>query len=153
MMKFLEPFRIKMKNRSISLEYDETKLVDLINDTDLFQSIDQNELIKKNLCTDFKIYESILFHLLQNAIKFSPSFSTVSVFCQFKPIQSQEAKLHGYLVTKIIDKGPGFEADKNLKIFKTFAQVGLNQTKCETSGVGIGLSTAQALCQFLGGKL
>jgi len=36
MMKFLEPFRIKMKNRIISLEYDETKLVDLINDTDLF---------------------------------------------------------------------------------------------------------------------
>ena len=114
---------------------------------------DQNEIIKQNLCTDYQLYESILFHLLQNAIKYSPSHTTVKVVCFFKPIKQKDSIFSGYLVTKVKDRGPGLDVGKRLKSYKTFSQCGLNQTKNQTAGVGIGLSTAQALTKYLGGEL
>jgi K+-sensing histidine kinase KdpD len=90
---------------------------------------------------------------MQNAIKYSPEGGKIQVTCHYKPIKDSTTKFHGYLVTQITDEGKGFRVNKNLKKFSTFSQAGLNQTKHDSAGVGIGLSTAQTLTLYLGGQL
>lgn len=58
------------------------------------------------------------------------------------------------MVTRITDMGKGIDPIKLRKrSYKTFAfsKAGSNQTKSETEGVGIGLSTADSLTTALGG--
>ena len=46
----------------------------------------EDVVFKESLCTDYKIYESIFFHLIENAIKYSPQEGTIKVECTFKPL-------------------------------------------------------------------
>lgn len=62
----------------------------------------------------------------------------------------------GYLVTKIIDEGKGINLNKWASgKFKSFNFTGLGNIlqQDETSGVGVGLSTASSLSKALGGYL
>lgn len=120
------------------------------------------------MCTDYSVYQSIFYHLISNAIKFSPPDSVVSVSVAFQPVKtegelnnsllanqpSHYGNLTGFLVTKITDRGKGIEpARLRNRKFKTFAfsKAGSNQVKSETEGVGVGLSTADSLTTALGG--
>ncbi len=44
-----------------------------------------NVEIQNRLCTDYNVYTSILFHLIYNAIKFSPPNEIINVEVYFKP--------------------------------------------------------------------
>jgi signal transduction histidine kinase len=92
-----------MASRSIELHFCDDGLLDIINNESRFLSIDQNEVIKDNLCTDYKIYESIFYHLMQNAIKYSPTEGIIKIEFSFKPFTQAGTKLNGYLVTRISD--------------------------------------------------
>ena len=85
MDEFMRPFKIKMMSKYIELDYCYNEFDDLINGDDVFVSIDQDDRIKEQLCTDYKIYESIFFHLMQNAIKYSPVEGTITVKFAYKP--------------------------------------------------------------------
>jgi len=60
-------------------------------------------MILENLCTDYKIYESIFYHLIQNAIKYSPTEGKIKVECSFRHYDKPGSDLSGHLVTKITD--------------------------------------------------
>ena len=45
-----------------------------------------NDLPLNSMSTDFKIFESILFHLLSNAVKYSPANTEVKLSVMFKPL-------------------------------------------------------------------
>ena len=40
--------------------------------------------VKKLICTDYKLYESILFHIVQNAIKFAKSHTEIKINVEYK---------------------------------------------------------------------
>lgn len=106
------------------------------------------------LCTDYNVYRSILFHLMQNASKYSPEDSVIEVTVKFEPLSQQSDNITGYLVTSIKDSGNGFNAGaRKLKRFDTFQLDGSNMNSSEIQGVGIGLSTAFALSRYMGGDL
>ena len=73
--------------------------------------------LQHNIYTDFKIYEDILFHIVQNAIKFAKPSTRILIKVDYK---SQKHPIYtGYLQTKFIDEGLGFNKDSAL--FNTFA--------------------------------
>ena len=40
--------------------------------------------VKKLICTDYKLYESILFHIVQNAIKFAKSRTEIKIKVEYE---------------------------------------------------------------------
>lgn len=68
---FMKPFQIKLKFRSIKI----------VLDIKFGPSA-----ITSDLCTDWKMYESVFYHLMQNAIKYSPTNSEIKVTIELKPL-------------------------------------------------------------------
>jgi K+-sensing histidine kinase KdpD len=93
---------------------------------------------------------------MQNAIKHSNNNSNITVEIYIKPLPLQQntfTKLISYLFTKIIDEGKGIDLKKwGANGFKSFNFIGSGANQeSETSGVGVGLSTAGSLTKALGG--
>lgn len=59
------------------------------------------------------------------------------------------------LKTTITDSGNGIASKLLPGLFETFSimKSGLNQLQSETSGIGVGLTTAKALVEALGGQI
>ena len=55
-----------------------------VADNHFFDSVAPIGSEQNRICTDFKIYESIFFHIMQNAIKYSTLYSTIKVKCSFE---------------------------------------------------------------------
>lgn len=58
------------------------------------------------LCTDFRIFEGIVYHLFANAVKYSDSSQTINVEITFRGPQSKELLLETLQVT-ITNRGVG----------------------------------------------
>ena len=63
-------------------------------------------MINKTIATDFNIYEGILFHIMQNALKFSNPSSKIEINTSCKMFSTAVDGLDGYLVTKVTNLGP-----------------------------------------------
>ncbi|MGH9862497.1 MAG: sensor histidine kinase [Candidatus Acidiferrales bacterium] len=86
--------------------------------------------------------DQVVTNLLGNAIKFSPSESTVTVAVR---------TLGAQVECRVIDHGPGIPADEVERIFDKFHQVGTPTKK--KGGTGLGLAIARALVQEHNGRL
>ena len=98
--------------------------------------------IPKETCTDWIIYTQILFHLIQNAFKFTQQGGRIKIRVSYHPIkllarknyslESQENEIEcaektfniyeetdslGFLITEVIDNGSGIEKIKFQKLF------------------------------------
>jgi len=109
---------------------------------------------KAQICTDFRIYDCILFNLLSNAVNHCPSNSKVTIKIGFEEFDSPA--FSGKLWTEITNDG-SFKDLKNSGgdlNFKTF-QIGEPEMDDERflKTVGIGLSTSEALSSHMGGEL
>jgi signal transduction histidine kinase/DNA-binding response OmpR family regulator len=125
-------------------------LVSLVNDiVDSFKALADKKKIKlifdhKNikeipLLIDKDKLEKILFNLLSNAFKFTPSGGEISVKVFYK---------NGLFHFEVSDTGKGIEKEVVEKIFERFFKSGKNKY-----GAGIGLSLTQSLVEILGGKI
>jgi PAS domain S-box-containing protein len=84
--------------------------------------------------------ERILFNLMENAAKYSPEDSKITV----------SSRTQGdFVVTRIIDHGLGISRDDEAKIFERFRRLGTSQQK--TKGVGLGLVVCKRLVEAQGG--
>jgi signal transduction histidine kinase len=83
--------------------------------------------------------EQVFNNLLDNAIKNSPSDSTVKL---------TSVRLDGWINTTIADNGPGIPADHLPHVFQRFYQVPGVRT-----GVGLGLAIAQEIVRAHGGHI
>jgi PAS domain S-box-containing protein len=84
--------------------------------------------------------ERILFNLMENAAKYSPEDSDLTV-------SSRREK--GLVVTRILDHGPGISPDDQVKLFEPFRQLETSQHR--TKGVGLGLVVCKRLAEAQGG--
>ncbi len=96
-----------------------------------------------SVCVDEKKTSTILFHLLNNAIKFSERGATVWL----------EARLgDSKLTLSVRDQGIGIPKDQHEVIFAKFHQVDSGHTR-RYGGTGLGLSIVKGLVEALEGRI
>ncbi|GGK70918.1 ATP-binding protein [Rufibacter glacialis] len=86
--------------------------------------------------------ETVLHHLLQNALKFNTQ-DTPEVWVEAAEQESQ------YVFT-VKDNGIGIPPDSHSKVFKIFYSV---QPKEQQENLGVGLSISRKIIQFVGGSI
>lgn len=91
-----------------------------------------------------KSIEAIVCILLDNAIKYGPEKSTITV-----TIKREDG--HGHIT--IADQGPGINAADLPHIFDRFYRADSSRTKEKVAGHGLGLSIAQKLVGLIGGTI
>jgi PAS domain S-box-containing protein len=84
--------------------------------------------------------ERILFNLMENATKYSPEDSKITVSSRTQG---------GFVVTRIIDQGLGISPDDQPKLFELFQQ--LETSRHLTKGTGLGLVVCKRLVEAQGG--
>ena len=86
--------------------------------------------------------QRILYHLISNAIKFSPAGSEISIHCRCTASQA--------LIT-VLDQGSGIPEEKLAQLLET----PLSSVHAEPAphGLGLGLPLAKAMAEGMGGRL
>jgi PAS domain S-box-containing protein len=84
--------------------------------------------------------ERILFNLMENAAKYSPEDSKITVSSRTQG---------GFVVTRIIDQGLGISLDDRAKLFEPFRR--LETSRPLTKGAGLGLVVCKRLVEAQGG--
>ena len=92
---------------------------------------------------DAKRMEQVLRNLLVNAIKYSPTGSTITV---------RGRRESRYLLLTIKDEGIGIAAADQPKIFERFYRVE-NEITRDVSGAGLGLAISRGIVEAHGGRL
>lgn len=85
----------------------------------------------------------ILYNLVQNAVKYSPTGSKIKVFARQKP---------DCLVIGVRDYGIGISAENQAKLFHSFQRLGLEPFG-KSKGIGLGLMVCLRLVEAHGGKI
>src|SRR4029450_8990791 len=85
----------------------------------------------------------IVWHLLSNAIKFTPKGGTVTLATM---IERQEA------ILKVPDSGPGIDPSFLPRIFDCFTQADSSLTRV-SGGLGVGLALVKQLVELHGGEI
>ncbi len=88
--------------------------------------------------------DKIIGILLDNAIKYSPEKTTIT-------LTTRQKDGHGYL--EVADQGIGIKASELPHIFDRFYRADSSRSKTHVAGHGLGLSIAQKLAQNLGGSI
>ena len=118
--------------------------------------------------SDWKLYEIILFNIIQNAVKYNQQNEGDIVICvTLKPLKkplesrqnsqlSQNSQDFNYVFeTQVIDTGIGIPLHKQSQLFVPFLELknklGLIQE--ENHNIGLGLSCSKDLTQKLGGNI
>ena len=96
-----------------------------------------------SLRTDERRIEQIVSNLLENALKYSPQGSTVTV--------SVRRARNGVEIS-VADEGPGIPEDLSDKIFERFYQADQTSTRA-VGGTGLGLWICRRLTEVIGGTL
>ena len=86
-----------------------------------------------------------LVNLIDNAIKFSPAASAVTI-----QLSVDETRRHWQVA--ITDEGPGIAAAEHQRIFERFHRLG-SELRRETQGTGIGLSVVKAIAEAHHGSI
>ncbi|MHA4895746.1 hybrid sensor histidine kinase/response regulator transcription factor [Pedobacter sp. PWIIR3] len=94
--------------------------------------------------------ERILFNLLSNAFKFTPSGGQITVIVNLLHAANLEDKNH--LEIKVIDTGIGIAAENQSKVFDRFFQDDMPESLLN-QGSGIGLSITKEFVKMHGGSI
>jgi PAS domain S-box-containing protein len=87
--------------------------------------------------------EHILHNLLENAVKYSPAGSQITVSARSE---------NGNLVVAVKDEGPGISLRDQERLFKPFERLELSQSKT-VNGIGLGLLVCKRLVEAHGGRI
>lgn len=98
----------------------------------------KSKSVKTKISVDSQKIEELFLIILDNAVKYSPSKSTI----KFIAIQKNKQ-----LIVKVIDQGIGISSSNLPHIFNRFYRADNARTKNGISGYGLGLSIAQKIAQ------
>lgn len=108
---------------------------------------------------DAKRFNQILYHLLSNAVKYTPRGGKIAFeACEVGAEAVPEALRHGlkpgarYVRVDVRDNGVGIALDEQERIFERFYRTE-NPLKVEAGGTGLGLSLVRPLIELFGGRI
>ncbi|MDX1552155.1 MAG: 7TM diverse intracellular signaling domain-containing protein [Marinobacter sp.] len=104
-----------------------------------------HDTVPRKVFMDGLLLEKVLYQLIDNAMKFTPSGGQVSVHCT-KPADDSSLQI------LISDTGPGIPEDLRRKVFQAFQQGEAGITR-RYGGVGLGLPLASSLATALEGRI
>lgn len=138
----IETSQIKLSISPISTKklFDEI-LNDFKNSGNKIQRIILTGKDDKIIITDIKKIKRIIYHLIDNALKFSPENEEVDV---------QYYINNNSFSFSVSDKGFGINKENRDKIFKRFIQINKKSTN---EGNGLGLYIVKGFTEFLNGKI
>src|SRR6185369_5392627 len=87
--------------------------------------------------------QQVLWNLLKNAIKFTPSGGRIRIATE---------ETDGSMIVRVCDNGIGIRPEQLRTIFKPFEQGDVSTTRL-FGGLGLGLTISNALAQAHGGQL
>jgi two-component system sensor histidine kinase KdpD len=91
---------------------------------------------------DFEFIEQVLKQLLDNALKYSPESSRLTVRAELQ---------YNTIVVSVADRGPGVDEDERARIFDKFFRG--RRDRFQTQGTGMGLAIAKGIVEAHSGKL
>ena len=91
---------------------------------------------------DFERIKEVLAHLLENAAKYSPPGSPITITSEVTS---------GYLVTSVADRGEGIDGLEQTLIFDKFYRG--KDLRYRVQGTGMGLAICKAIVEAHGGKI
>jgi two-component system sensor histidine kinase KdpD len=91
--------------------------------------------------------EQVLTNLIENAARYSPGGTPVTVAARADPSMSGDDELH----LSVADEGPGIPPDEQERIFDKFYQV--TETGRRSGGTGMGLAIVKGLVEASGGQV
>ncbi len=132
----------RLESGRISLRADWHDINDLINKV----SADLDEELKNFVLVveipddmplvriDFGLMEQVLYNLLFNSAEYSPAGSEITI---------RISHANNMLAIKVLDRGPGFPADKISSVFNKFFRV----ENSKSGGLGLGLSIVKGFVE------
>lgn len=93
---------------------------------------------------DAHLSQRILENLLDNAIKFSPPNSMITIRTDYG---------QGFIKISVEDKGPGIPKDQQTEIFKQYIQIKNVNKPAGRGGIGLGLTFCHLATQAMGGSI
>ena len=149
----------KLKNHGLQIQ---TSAIDINSMVDVVFTLSRATLKTKdielinNIAKDFPAVKAdedrlqqILFNLVGNAIKFTPS-GTVTISAQL--VGNSRTDEQQFVCIDISDTGIGIATENLATIFKSFEQVTGNETRA-ASGTGLGLAVSKQLVELHGGTI
>jgi two-component system sensor histidine kinase KdpD len=94
------------------------------------------------LSLDFVLFEQVLFNLLDNAAKYAPPGSTVTV---------RARRRHGSVAIEVLDEGGGIPPEQVDRVFEKFYRI--SRTDRQRAGTGLGLAISRGFVEALGGTI
>jgi two-component system, OmpR family, sensor histidine kinase KdpD len=91
---------------------------------------------------DVMLFEQVLVNLLDNAAKYAPQGSLITI---------RARRTFGAIAIEILDEGPGIPEDLLERIFEKFHRV--KQGDRQRAGTGLGLAICRGFVEALGGKI
>ncbi len=104
----------------------------------------ESEPIEPPPVCDSLAVQQALINLIDNAIKFSPEQTLISV--------RLAGQVPAHWILEVIDQGPGIPEGEQAKIFERFYRIG-SELRRETRGTGIGLSIVAHIVAGHGGTI
>ena len=101
--------------------------------------------------TDGGKFQQILYNMLSNAIKFTPTGGSVTLSAK-RHAAGLSGQGRNEVAVAVADTGPGIAETEQPHIFEKFYQVDRTLTR-ESSGTGLGLAISRELAALLGGRL
>jgi signal transduction histidine kinase len=102
--------------------------------------------IPRFIKTDCGKLRQVLLNLLDNAIKFT-KWGEVFLRATSELLPDEKSNL----IIEVIDSGVGIPLDKQEALFRPFMQ--LVEKKCDTIGIGLGLTISKSLIELMSGNL
>ncbi|MCE1255073.1 MAG: ATP-binding protein [Anaerolineae bacterium] len=142
---------LRIEAGALTIDRDWTELIALISDTvNKFERLNAPCKIKHNLTVDLPLVYidpdrmvQVLWNLLENAYKYSPATSQISIEVEY---QQRE------ILIRVCDRGPGIPTEEHEKIFQYFYRLNREQ-QMRTPGSGLGLAICRGIMEAHGGRI
>ncbi|MCW3785570.1 two-component regulator propeller domain-containing protein [Plebeiibacterium sediminum] len=152
----------KIDKGQILMKYQSTNIYNFINQlASSYETFAQDKNIKLSVDTvdpDIEVwidtlnFEKVIFNLLSNAFKFTPSDGSIEINISRETIANKTSHIHDYIKIDVSDTGIGIKESDQQRIFDRFYQANSEETR-HAGGTGIGLHLSKSLVNLHKGEL